>query len=105
MLKEQVAELVKSYIKSSGFSEQDSLVRMKVLSHQILTLFKSEVDKLTVIDDKEMALRLSDRYISKYKENNITRAKVWISEHKRELPFVKEAQLKHTKKQLLDLMK
>ena len=89
MLKKQVAELVKPYIESSGFSGQDSLARVKVLSHQILTFFKAEVDKLTVIEDDEIM-----GIIAMCGGRN----RPDIADYDKELS---QAQLQHTKKQLL----
>jgi len=91
MLKEKLAELVKPYIESSGFSEQDSLARVKVLLHQILNLIKVEVDKLTVVDyEVEYAKKLELHFPIAGEFRDACN---------------REAQLKHTKKQLLDLMK
>ena len=98
MLKEKLAELVKPYIESSGFSEQDSLARVKVLLHQILNLIKVEVDKLTVLEDEESFVDYEVEYAKKL-ELHFPIAGEFRDACNR------EAQLKHTKKQLLDLMK
>ena len=81
MLKEQVAILIQGHY---GDNKEPQLVR------QILNLFKAEVDKLTVIDD--------DERWEHFNNSGLIEEEHWNTNS------LIEAQLQHTKKQLLDLM-
>jgi copper chaperone CopZ len=102
MLKEQVAEIliqndprtcVKVYryvlsgaqINESYNEGRKAIKELKGVAQEILNLFKAEVDKLTVIEDKE-----------------ITRHELPDGDY--DITGLCQAQLQHTKKQILDLM-
>jgi len=108
-MKEQVADILKSkmalekcdpdvmpYFTDYYWIPKDEVAN---LAQEILNLFKEVVDKLTVMDDEELRNHLTvNDCLNLYDEEGI----IGLVEKVRDVS--REAQLQHTKKQLLDLM-
>lgn len=111
-MKEQVAKKHWLIIRDfSAFTDtlewedlpKDEQIKSLEWAQEILNLFKAEVDKLTVIDDRE---NYWIRY-SQYPQDSWD-LKAWLTDRDNftynSIKQFQEAQLQHTKEQLLDLM-
>jgi len=104
MLKEQVAELLYAdgdNLPINGWHYLNHISKdiYRLKAGQILNLFKSEVDKLAVMDDEELRNHLTvNDCLNLYDEEGI----IGLVEKVRDVS--REAQLQDIKKQLYDLM-
>ena len=85
MLKEQIFQIVDRANFKQGQTSKEA-------TNTILNLFKAEIEKLTVIDNEEIEQALNTLPAT-YKNSGLE-----IDRH------LIQAQLRHTKKELLDLM-
>jgi len=93
MLRQKVADILFTKALKDQKGEFTSSLEY---AQSIVNLFKAEVDKMTVIDDEEIMSHAKDEVQHTFgwtREVILSGARV-----------VAQAQLKHTKKQLLDIM-